>query len=112
MTFKTDEHNNTKVVKDNDLKLMASSIAAEKYLNTTDINHVIYQVDKYNFTKHTESTLNKDLFIFSVNNIFKAMYNNLYYMGPDSNCFYCPYKEVCNNRSKVTTILDKGARKC
>lgn len=112
MTFKTDEHSNTKVVKDNDLKLMASSIAAEKYLEAKEVSHVMYQVDKYNFTRHNDKILNKDLFIYSVNNIFKAMYNKLYYMGPDNNCYFCPYKEVCANRSKLMQILDKEGIRC
>lgn len=112
MTFKTDEHSNVKVVKDNDLKLMASSIAAEEYLGSKDIHHVMYQVDKYNFTRHTEDTINKDLFIFSVNNIFKAMYNKLYYMAPSNDCYFCPYKDICNNRSKVAQILDKEGLRC
>lgn len=112
VTFKTDEHSNTKVVKDNDLRLMASSIAAEEYLDGRKVYHVMYQVDKYNFTKHTEDTINKELFKYSINNIFKAIYNKLYYLAPSNECYFCPYKDICSNRSKVAQILDKEGLRC
>ena len=111
-TFKTDEHSNTKVTKENDLKLIASSVAIKKYVKTDNIKHIMYHVDKFNYSIHDNKDLNKDFLIYSIKNIFKSIYNNIFYMGPDSNCFICPYKDVCSNKSKVLQILDMEGIKC
>lgn len=111
-TFKTDEHANTKVTKENDLKLVASSIAIKDYVKSDNIKHIMYHVDKFNYSIHNNNDLNKEFFIYSVKNIFKSIYNNIYYMGPDSNCYVCPYKDICGNKSKVIQILDKEYVKC
>lgn len=107
VTFKTDEHTNNKVVKEYDLKLLANGLAAKQLLNVPNITHAMYHVDKNFSTRYTSNDLNTDFFNYSVTNIYKAMYNKLYYMNSDNTCYSCIYKDICSNKTKVMQILDK-----
>ena len=112
MTFKTDEHTNNKIVKEFDLRLLANGIAAKELLNLNDINHTMYHIDKSSKVTYTNQELNTDFFYYSVTNIFKAMYNNLYYMNSDNTCYTCIYKDICSNKAKVMQLLDKEEKTC
>lgn len=111
ITFKTDEHSYSKVVKDHDLKLLCSGLAAREYIKSQKITHVLYNVDKNSFSIHEDDELNVDFFKYNINNIFKGIYNKLYYMGPDTNCQFCQYKTMCSKRSNVMSLIDKEAKK-
>jgi hypothetical protein len=112
MTFKTDEHTNNRVVKEYDLKLLANGIAANKLLNLNSTTHVMYHIDKSSKSIYNSQDLNTDFFNYSVTNIFKAMYNKLYYMNSDNTCYTCIYKEICSNKTKVMQLLDKEEKTC
>lgn len=110
MTFKTDEHTNNRVVKEFDLKLIANGLAANEYLKETNITHTMYHVDKNFTTRYKQEDLNTDFFKYSVTNIFKAMYNKIYYMNSGSTCYTCIYKDICANKAKVMELLDKEGK--
>lgn len=111
MTFKTDEYGNSKMMKEFDLKLLADGIAAQEYIKT-NISHSMHNVDKNLTSMYKSKDLNTDFFYYSVTNVFKAMYNKIYYMSNSSTCSSCIYKEICDNKTKIMEILDREGKLC
>jgi hypothetical protein len=111
-TFKTDEHTNNRVVKEFDLKILANGIAAKELYKSDKILNTMYHVDKGTFNFDDANDINKEFFDYTVTNIYKAMYNKLYYMNSDNTCYTCIYKDICSNKTKVMQLLDKEAKTC
>lgn len=105
--FKTDEHTNNKINKENDLNLIASSIAIEEYIENTKFKYMLYHIDKHNFFYLDNIEMHKNIFKQSVINIYKAIFNNIFYICPNERCISCTYKELCSKVENINKIVDK-----
>lgn len=103
--FKTDEHTNSKVNKIYDMKLISSALAIENDIDYENKKYMIYHVDKKNYFYLDKLPLHEKIFKKSIINIYKAIYNNLFYILPSEKCMSCIYKEICNNIDIVNEII-------
>lgn len=106
-TFKTDEHTNNKINRQYDLKLIASSMAIKNEIDGFNIKYLLYHVDKNSYHYLDKIPLHENIFKQTIINIYKAIYNNIFYICPDERCVYCPYKEVCSSLENVSKIVDR-----
>lgn len=107
--FKTDEHTNSKVNKLYDMKFIASSLAISNDIEYTNIKYMNYHVDKkkFSYLSIEEILQHEKIFKESIFNIYKLIYNNIFYICPDEKCMNCIYKEVCGNIDIIGKIVTK-----
>lgn len=105
--FKTNEHTGSKVNNMYDMKLISSSLAINKDVEYPNKKYMIYHVDKKKHFYLTKLPNHEKIFKSSVINIYKAIYNNLFYICPSEKCFSCIYKELCNNLELIGNFVSK-----
>ena len=106
-TFKTDEHTNNKINKQFDLKLIGSALAIKEEIQNVDFKYMMYHVDKNNFYYMNDLDMKRNIFNTTITNIYKAIYNKLYYICPSEKCMYCTYRELCASIENINKIVDK-----
>lgn len=106
-TFKTDEHTNSKVNKLYDMKFIASSLAIKKDIDYENIRYMNYHVDKNKYYYIENLNLHEEIFKKSVLNIYKLIYNNIFYICPDEKCMSCIYKELCGDIDIIGNVVSK-----
>ena len=86
ITFKCDDYNSTSKL--NDLKVMADYYICKSLFKTKKM---------INFFK------------CNIINIYKSIYNKLYYLNSGTHCYNCVYKKVCTGRMNqlIDRITDK-----
>lgn len=103
--FKTDDCSNNSINNLYDLKLIASSLAISNDVEYNNKKYVIYNVDKKKTFYLKDIQLHEKLFRKNILNIYKCIYNKIYYICPSEKCITCTYKEVCNNMENISEIL-------
>lgn len=105
--FKTDEHTNTKVNKMYDMKLIASSLAISNDVVYDNIKYMNYHVDKKKFYYLNDIHTHEKIFKQSILNIYKLIYNNIFYICPDERCMNCIYKDLCGDIDIIGNVVIK-----
>lgn len=104
--FKTDDCSNNSINNLYDLKLIASSLAISNDVEYNNKKYMIYNIDKKKFFYLNDIDLHEKLFKKNILNIYKCIYNKMYYICPSEQCITCTYKEVCNNMENISEILN------
>lgn len=105
--FKTDDSSNNSINNLYDLKLIASSLAINSDVEYNNKKYMIYNVDKKKAIYLKDISLDEQLFRKNILNIYKCIYNEIYYICPSDKCISCTYRDVCNNMENISEILNK-----
>ena len=96
--FKLDENHLQKLSLQYDLELNALNIANKKYINSMNKTITMYNLDKKKKININIKNLNEETFKNTVLNIYKAIYNKLFYIVPSERCVSCIYKDICTKK--------------
>lgn len=105
--FKTDDCSNYSINNLYDLKLIASSLAICNDVEYNNKKYMIYNVDKKRTFYLKDVNLDKALFKKNILNIYKCIYNEIYYICPNEKCITCIYKDICNDMENISEMLNK-----
>lgn len=101
ITFITDKNNNTA----NNLKIMADYYVCKGIFKNKNIQHTVFNLEKNNCKSNIVIEKKIEFFKYNIFNIYKAIYNKLYYINSGTHCYNCIYKSSCNKR--MNSIIDK-----
>ena len=107
ITFKCDDYNSTSKL--NDLKVMADYYICKSLFKTKKIKHYVYNLNKDTFYENNATKKMINFFKCNIINIYKSIYNKLYYLNSGTHCYNCVYKKVCTGRMNqlIDRITDK-----
>lgn len=94
--FKNNDKVHNKVAVGNDLEITAASYAFRKTFNTKEDVIVYFGLDKKKVHKTTRSERDFKVLEHTVKCVAYAINHNLFYANPDSKCYTCPYRLVCD----------------
>lgn len=104
--FKTNEHNNTQVLKDYEIKSIGNYIALKELLDSDNIDSYMFNIDKKSIYKMDITENDIKIFKHSIESVSKLIYNNIFYMIPSEKCDSCIYKDVCSNKELLNEIIN------
>lgn len=95
--FKVDDKLHNKISIEKDLSVTAASYAFRKSFGTKEDALSYYGLSKGKKHNTGRTTDDYKMLVHTVKCVAIAVKNNLFYACPDSKCFSCPYKHMCNS---------------
>lgn len=95
LCFKTSDKNFNSININKDLEITAMSYAFKKLFGTKENEIIIFNTNKGNYTYTKRNNKDYELFEESILNIYKSIYNNIFYISPNQKCNKCSCKNIC-----------------